>query len=65
MFKCAFCFAGGFLYALVYILGMVASSHIPSLIKHKDSPYYNSLGASGAVSAVLFAAILLNPFYKA
>ncbi|MEZ5007592.1 MAG: rhomboid family intramembrane serine protease [Chitinophagales bacterium] len=59
-FQMLFGFAGGFLYALVYILGMVAS-HIPSLINHKDSPYYNSLGASGAVSAVLFAAILLNP----
>lgn len=59
-FQILFGFWGGFLYALVYILGMIAS-HVPALIKHKDSPYYNSLGASGAVSAVLFSGILLNP----
>jgi membrane associated rhomboid family serine protease len=32
-----------------------------SLYKHRNNPYYNSLGASGAISAVIFAYILLNP----
>src|SRR5205085_5087292 len=31
-------------------------------LKHKDDPEYRSLGASGAVSAVVFAAILFNPW---
>ncbi|MFK7786217.1 MAG: rhomboid family intramembrane serine protease, partial [Crocinitomicaceae bacterium] len=30
-------------------------------IRNKDNPGYRSLGASGAVSAVIFAAILWNP----
>ena len=29
--------------------------------KNKDNVYYNSLGASGAVSAVVFAYIVLDP----
>ena len=48
---------GGLLYVLLYLLALVASQSI-SFFKHKDDPHYNSLGASGAVSAVLFAAIL-------
>jgi membrane associated rhomboid family serine protease len=30
-------------------------------LKHQDNPAYRSLGASGAVSAVIFAAILWDP----
>ena len=30
-------------------------------MKHQDNPAYRSLGASGAVSAVIFAAILWDP----
>ncbi len=44
----------------LYFTGLIASS-IPSLIKHKDNPEYATLGASGAVEAVLFAFILLFP----
>ncbi|MBI3502398.1 MAG: rhomboid family intramembrane serine protease [Bacteroidetes bacterium] len=46
---------------LLYFIGIVASS-FPSYQKHKDDAYYNSVGASGAVSAVVFSAILLNPW---
>jgi membrane associated rhomboid family serine protease len=34
---------------------------LPTFAKHKDDYYYRSLGASGAVSAVVFAYILLFP----
>ena len=32
------------------------------MIKHKDNTWYNSLGASGAVSAVLFTTIFFDPW---
>ena len=34
------------------------------LIKHHNDPYYVSIGASGAVSAVLFSYILFDPWSK-
>ena len=34
---------------------------IPTFFKHKNDYYYRSLGASGAVSAVIFAGILFDP----
>jgi membrane associated rhomboid family serine protease len=37
-------------------------SDIPSYIKHKDDYNYRSLGASGAVSAVVFATIVFSPW---
>jgi membrane associated rhomboid family serine protease len=54
---------GIFYFLLLYFLGMLVAD-IPSLVKYKDNPNYNSLGASGAVSAVLFASILFNPTAK-
>ena len=47
-------------YIFIYIGGTIAAT-IPSLIKHKDDYGYNSVGASGAVSSVLFAAIAFMP----
>lgn len=47
-------------FALLYILGLIASV-VPAYFKHKDNIYYNSVGASGAVSAVLFASIIVYP----
>lgn len=54
----------GLLYYLVLYFGGIIFATLPALRKHKDNPYYNSLGASGAVSAVLFAFIMLNPMAK-
>jgi len=45
---------------LLYVGGILFSS-LPALKKHGDNPNYSAVGASGAVSAVLFAAILLEP----
>jgi membrane associated rhomboid family serine protease len=49
----------GFL--LFYIAGIILSE-LPSYFKHRDNYYYRSLGASGAVTAVLFSYILLAPW---
>jgi len=48
-------------FVLLYFGGILASN-IWSLIKHKNNYYYNAVGASGAVSAVLFATIFFNPW---
>ncbi|ERI59760.1 membrane protein [Xylella fastidiosa subsp. multiplex Griffin-1] len=48
-------------YPLFY-LGALLVSILPSYIKNQKNPKYLSLGASGAVSAVLFAAVLLQPW---
>ena len=48
-------------YLILYFGGMLVAT-IPSIVKHKDNIHYNSLGASGAVSAVLFATIAFIPF---
>ena len=51
----------GYIYFIsFYILGILFST-IPSLFKHYDNPNYFSLGASGAVSSIVFAYILIFP----
>lgn len=52
---------GGLGFVLFYLAALVVSM-LPSYLKHKDDPNYLSLGASGAVSAVLFAYILFAPW---
>ena len=54
---------GKLLYILMYFLALFVCL-IPTFIKHKNDYYYRSLGASGAVSAVVFAGILLDPTAK-
>ena len=49
-------------YYLFLFLGSVLIAGIPSYIKHKDNSSYAAIGASGGVSGVLFANILLQPF---
>ena len=51
---------GKFLYVLMYILALPAAS-LPSLLSRKNDISYNAVGASGAVSAVVFSAILFAP----
>lgn len=52
--------SGSFYYLFLYLVGIVVSD-IPSYLKNRTNSNYNSLGASGGVSAVLFAAILFAP----
>lgn len=47
----------------LYFGGMIVAS-LPDLVKHHNNPAYISIGASGAVSAVLFSAIFLDPWSK-
>ncbi|MDB5012633.1 MAG: peptidase [Daejeonella sp.] len=47
-------------FAFLYIISLILSD-ISSIIKHKEDSWYNSLGASGAVCAVVFSSILFNP----
>jgi len=62
-FTIAFPGNGVFYYLLLYIGGIFISV-APAFGKHKDNPYYNAVGASGAVSAVLFSSIVFNPMSK-
>lgn len=52
--------AGKWIYLLLYITALVASL-LPTFNKHQNNYGYRSLGASGAVSAVMFAGMLLVP----
>ena len=51
---------GKWIYLAMYVLALAACV-IPTYSKNKDNYHYRSLGASGAVSAVIFASILFNP----
>lgn len=48
-------------FALFYLAGIVMAM-LPTHLRQRGNPGYRSLGASGAVSAVLFAFILLRPW---
>lgn len=52
--------AGNILYVILYI-SAIAVSTVGDLIKYRDDWGYNTVGASGAVSAILFASILFEP----
>ncbi|WP_148253462.1 rhomboid family intramembrane serine protease [Aidingimonas lacisalsi] len=52
---------GLFGFVLFYLTGILVAI-LPSHIRHRGDPRYRSLGASGAVAAMLFAYILLQPW---
>ena len=52
----------GQLYYLMLYVGGILFATIPAFYKHSNNPNYMSLGASGAVSALLFSYIILHPF---
>jgi len=47
-------------FLIVYFLSLLAGS-LYSLKYHKKEPYYSAVGASGAVSGIVYASILLYP----
>ncbi|GAB3635175.1 rhomboid family intramembrane serine protease [Hymenobacter arcticus] len=51
------------LFLLLYLGGIIVSD-LPTYFRHRDDRDYRSLGASGGVSSVLFASILLIPTGK-
>ncbi|MGH8027411.1 MAG: rhomboid family intramembrane serine protease, partial [Pseudoxanthomonas sp.] len=54
---------GVWVYPLFYLSALVVSI-LPTYLKNQHNPNYLSLGASGAVSAVLFAFILVAPWQR-
>lgn len=54
---------GRLLFVVFYMSAIVIAS-IKSLLTHKNNSWYNSVGASGAVSAVVFASIFFDPMNK-
>jgi membrane associated rhomboid family serine protease len=51
------------IYIIFYITALIICL-IPTYIKNRNNDYYRSLGASGAVSAIVFAGIFLYPTAK-
>lgn len=56
-------FQSKFYFLLFYVLAIVFSN-IPTYIRHKNDDYYSSVGASGAISAVIFAMVLFAPWAR-
>lgn len=54
---------GHWQFGVLYISSLVLSD-LPSIAKHKNDYWYHSLGASGAVSAVIFSFIVYEPMTK-
>jgi len=48
-------------FPLFYLTALVAAA-LPSYLRHRNDGSYRTLGASGAVAAVLFTYVLLNPW---
>jgi membrane associated rhomboid family serine protease len=51
---------GVFLFMLIYILSLLAGNYF-TYINHKNEPNYSAVGASGAVSGIVYSSILLFP----
>ena len=51
---------GSISFALIYTASLLVGNLL-SYYFHKDEPEYNAVGASGAVSGIIYAAILLYP----
>ncbi len=47
-------------FIIIYFISLIAGSLL-ALFFHRDEPYYSAVGASGAVTGILYAAILLQP----
>jgi membrane associated rhomboid family serine protease len=58
--QCLFGGLGKLFYILLYFSSLVMAS-LPDYFKYKESYHFRSLGASGAVSAVIFSSIVLLP----
>ncbi|HEU4470724.1 MAG TPA: rhomboid family intramembrane serine protease [Flavisolibacter sp.] len=58
--SCVFGSMGKVVYLLLYLSALVVAS-LPDYFKYKDSYHFKSLGASGAVSAVILATVIFFP----
>ena len=48
-------------FLILYLLTLLLSD-IPSYLKHRGNPHFSSVGASGAVSGIIFVFVLMNPW---
>ena len=51
----------GQIYFIIIYFGSLIAGSLIAVSFHKKEPFYSAVGASGAVSGILYAAILLNP----
>lgn len=49
---------------LIIYFGSLLAGNMYSLYYHKNQPYYSAIGASGAVSGIVYSAIMLYPGMK-
>ncbi len=56
-------FSGAFFYLLLYV-GSIAVASLSTITRYRNQEAYSAVGASGAVSAVVFAYILFAPLNK-
>jgi membrane associated rhomboid family serine protease len=63
VFQSVFGSLGAIYFILLYVLAIVVSD-IPTYMKHRHDVGYNSLGASGGVSAIIFAFIIFRPLQE-
>ncbi|HLW09339.1 MAG TPA: rhomboid family intramembrane serine protease, partial [Fermentimonas sp.] len=61
VFKSVLGQTSGSIFFIVLYLSALFISITPTYFKKKDNASYYSLGASGAVSAIIFAYVLINP----
>jgi len=54
---------GSVIFILFYLVGIIVSD-LPTFFKNRKNSHYNSLGASGGVSAILFCSILYDPLAR-
>lgn len=55
--------AGTWIFLGLY-LGAIVVGSLPDYFKYQDQPHYNALGASGGVSGIVMASILMEPLNK-
>ncbi|MCB9233420.1 MAG: rhomboid family intramembrane serine protease [Bacteroidia bacterium] len=53
-------FQGSMIFLVTY-LASLAGGGLLSLFMHRNDPYYSAVGASGAVSGVIFATVFIDP----
>mgnify|MGYP006289075273 CR=1 FL=1 len=56
-------FSGNFYYVFLYLISIVLST-ISTVVRYKDEERYTAVGASGAVSAIVFTYIFFAPLQK-
>lgn len=63
IFRIYFNTTGLYLYVILFCTAVVVAN-IHTTLKHRNNPHYNSLGASGGVSALVMAFILFDPLQE-